>query len=325
MHKPFHKDPCVLIITGPTASGKTAFSELILNSIPGEVINADLGQFYTPLSIGTAKPDLSAVHYVAHGFNILHEPRDLSVVAYRDLVTKLVNQVASTNKTPIIVGGSLFYIKSLFFPPHELVEQGDGEGKNVIDNVPGESLWQQLYAIDPIRANELHPHDEYRIKRALDIWQKTGTKPSSYKPVLQMPFRAMIVFVCPERATLNTTIQKRVTSMLQQGWVAEVEKLVNTPWEDFLRTKGLIGYAELIDWVKNGKQLTEFENVVSIISRKTQAYAKRQVTFWKSFSRQLGNYESDSKCGVRVATITEVTPVTVAQISEQFIKFLDCK
>lgn len=325
MQKTSHNKPCALIITGPTASGKTALSEQILNFMPGEIINADLGQFYTPLSVGTAKPDLSSIHYVTHGFNILDEPRYLSVVAYRDLVTKLVDQVWSTDKTPIIVGGSLFYIKSLFFPPHDLIEQEENIKERVINQASGELLWQQLHAIDPVRAQELHPNDEYRIRRALAIWQKTGVKPSVYKPVLQIPFRAMIVFVCPDRAKLNATIQRRVESMLQNGWVVEVEKLVGTPWEDFLRAKGLIGYAELIDWVKRGKPLVEFGDVVTTISRKTQAYAKRQVTFWKSFSQQLDNFASDLKGDVRVEVVTEVTPTAVAQVSERLSKFLDRK
>jgi tRNA dimethylallyltransferase len=276
----------VLIITGPTASGKTVLSEQILRHIAGEVINSDVGQFYSPLSVGTAKPDLSALNYIFHGFNLINEPLDLSVAAYRKWAIDIVDQVSIKGKLPLFVGGSLFYIKSLFFPPHDFV---DGQKKDdcalVVDS--GNTLWQQLYMIDPVRANDIHPNDEYRICRALAIWQKTGEKPSRYKPLLQLPFKAMIVFVCPDRATLNENIKNRLNTMIQSGWIEEVERLIDTPWEPFLLKKGLIGYPALIDWVKKGKITAALDSVIQAIQLDTIAYAKRQVTFWQSFSGSL--------------------------------------
>ncbi len=346
MHKPSCNTPCVLIITGPTASGKTALSELLVQSFPSEVINADVGQFYTPLSIGTAKPDVTSLAYTVHGFDLINEPRDLSVVAYRDLVVDLVELVVQQGKVPIVVGGSLFYIKSLFFPPHELVGnegcrmvryasptrpecdtelremeriEGSGLAFTTIDRSK-QSLWNQLYAIDPVRAAELHPHDEYRIKRALAIWEKTGVKPSAYKPIFQPAFRAMIVFVSPDRMVLHENIKKRLHIMMQQGWIEETEKIIGTAWEPFLQKKGLIGYPELIDWIKQGKQPGSFDRVVNVIQAETIAYAKRQVTFWKSFVKQL---DATGACSLDWTTVETVSIVHEALVSDLKNKFLD--
>ncbi len=319
MHKENPTLPNVLIITGPTASGKTALSELLIKEIPGEIINADVGQFYTPLSIGTAKPDLSNIGYVAHGFDLINEPRDLTVVAYRSSVIDLVGQVVQRGKLPVIVGGSLFYLKSLFFPPHDLIEQEKTKENFTIDQ--DQSLWQQLNSIDSDRAREIHPHDEYRINRALFIWQQTGIKPSMYKPALQVPFKAMIVFVCPDKAILNDKIKKRVEIMMQQGWVEETEKMIGTPWESFLQKKGLIGYPELIDWIKHGKNQHDFDQVITKIANETIAYAKRQVTFWKSFARQLENAETDSEKKSHLHVISEISDARVAMLKNYWLKF----
>ncbi len=106
-----------LIITGPTASGKTDLSLAIAREIDAEIINGDVGQFYTPLSVGTAKPDWRNQEVPHHLFDIISEPQDFSVSAYRQLVIDTAEKVWQRGRLPIIVGGSLFYIKSLFFPP----------------------------------------------------------------------------------------------------------------------------------------------------------------------------------------------------------------
>lgn len=292
----------VLIIAGPTASGKTALSESIAKSGPSEIINADIGQFYTPLSVGTAKPDLSRLFYPAHGFDILDQPRDLSVVAYRSLVIDLVEQIRQRNKLPVLVGGSLFYIKSLFFPP---IEPGPAAGPALrsFSEVGPEHSWQALHKIDPERAAHIHPNDGYRIQRALDIWYRTGIKPSAYKPIFNPPFKAKFIFVCPEREILNERIKTRMKLMIQQGWIEEAERLMGTDWEPFLQKKGLIGYPELIDWIRQGKQPDTLEQVIKRIEIQTTDYAKRQVTFWKSFAKQLedaGACEPDGWCSIKI-------------------------
>ncbi|MFH1254271.1 MAG: tRNA (adenosine(37)-N6)-dimethylallyltransferase MiaA [bacterium] len=297
-----------LIITGPTASGKTHLSEKIASVCSCEIINADVGQFYKPLSIGTAKPDLVTVSYKHHLFDLLDKPEDLSVVKYRNLVTDLVTDICSRGKIPVIVGGSLFYIKSLFFPPQEFPTQEFStqesqtrkfktqDNNNLeqisIDNLSESQQWGLLQKIDPERAAMIHPNDHYRIGRALKIWIQTGTKPSAYKPILQPTFKALIVYVEPEASILKTRICLRTSLMINPegntkfGWIEEAEALVGTEWEEFLKTKNLIGYTEIFDWIKAGKNKSELPDLISRIQIKTTQYAKRQRTFWKSFQLQ---------------------------------------
>jgi len=307
-------NPYALIITGPTASGKTLLSEMIASKLSCEIINADVGQFYQQLCIGTAKPDLKNVNYEHHLFDILDKPQDLSVVKYRKLVVDLVKDICNRGKVPVIVGGSQFYIKSLFFTPHEfstqefptqeLVETTQENPIN-LDKLDANELWQLLHTIDPVRAEKLHANDVYRVKRALDIWLKTGVKPSTYKPIFDTAFNALIICVQPELDVLKERIRLRTVQMIQpnksgsdssgsdmsgsaeSGWIKEAQDLIGTEWEEFLKIKNLIGYTEIFDWIRSGKKLDELPALIEKIQTQTLQYAKRQKTFWKSFEREI--------------------------------------
>lgn len=333
--------PPILIIYGPTGVGKTDFALNIASKIPAEIINMDVGQLYAPLSIGTAKPDLSTVSVAHHGFDVLDKPENFTVKAYRILCEQLILDIAKRGKLPILVGGSGFYLKSLFFPPQELGQEldsygteydcdtdtsdygksvneeksdtGDYYGKSVCEeknranqaNQSSYCLWLQLQAIDPVRASHIHPQDTYRIKRALDIWLKTGKKPSDCKPYFN-PIAigsAHIVFLARDKKELYDRINQRVDLMIDAGWLEEVKKLLKTPWELFIRHKKLIGYNELIDFLQaapdqkthsktthgQGTHGTEsahadFASVLVAIKQRTRHYAKRQFTFWRTFA-----------------------------------------
>jgi len=294
-----------LIITGPTASGKTQLSEMLAGDISCEIINADVGQFYKPLSVGTAKPNLNQIKYTHHLFDLIDAPEDLSVVKYRQLISDTVENICNSGKTPIIVGGSLFYIKSLFFPPAQLeamcqdvvqLETPADPSIHALRAHSGRAAgegWELLQKIDPERAAKIHPNDGYRVNRALEIWRKTGQKPSMYKPCFEPIFNAMIVFVCPTQEILNQRIYQRTEQMIKEGgWIEEARGLLGTEWEDFVRAKGLIGYPEIFDWI-SCKQLrscgdkNNLNELINVIHLKTTQYAKRQKTFWRSFKNEL--------------------------------------
>lgn len=282
-----------LIITGPTGSGKTLLSEMIASELPCEIINADVGQFYKPLCIGTAKPDLNKVFYVHHLFDLLDEPEDLNVIQYRELVVNLVKDICEKDKIPLIVGGSLFYIKSIFFPPYELEEsRGDksrGDNKFInIKRMDSTTLWNLLKEVDPERAKMLHPNDTYRVIRALEIWKQTGIKPSVYEPKFYPPFNALIVYINLDKNLLEKRIRQRTVQMIKkEGWIEETEKLSGTVWEPFLRNKGLVGYTAIFDWIRDGKKRSSLPDLINQIQIQTIQYAKRQKTFWKSFKKQI--------------------------------------
>lgn len=288
----------VLIISGPTASGKTAFSEKISKIYPCEIINSDMGQFYKPLSIGTAKPDLSKVSVEHHLFDIIDKPENLTIFQYYKLTLEKINHVLEKGKLPVIVGGSLFYLKSLYFSPKQLENKKELQDLKNFEK-DGENLWETLKQIDPDRAEKLHPNDSYRISRALEIWHQTGIKPSLHNPLYDPKFNSIFVFINPDKEILQSRINKRTEEMiLKDEWIQEAEQFLNTEWEIFLKTKGLIGYPEILDWIKHGKKAADIYNLVSDIQLQTRQYAKKQITFWKSFKKLLIENKNNSnfKC-----------------------------
>jgi tRNA dimethylallyltransferase len=264
----------MIIIFGPTGVGKTDFAELLATKINAEIVNADLGQFYTPLSIGTAKPDWRNSSIAQHLFDIINEPRIITVTEYRDLVMQTLGEIWNRNNIPIIVGGSGFYVQSLFFPP--ISATSAQTQKNYYG--PEDERWALLYSVDPERALKIHHNDLYRINRALDIFYSTGKKPSEQLPRYQPPGSFCFVYVNRDRHDLYERINKRARYMMDTGWLEEVTRLQRTDWEPFLKKKKLIGYDDILNYLEGTKMHTEDE-LIEQISLKTRHYAKRQITF----------------------------------------------
>lgn len=315
----------VLVITGPTASGKTQLSELIASKYPSEIINVDVGQFYKLLSVGTAKPDLTKVSYKHHLFDILDKPEDLSVIKYRKLVLDCIKDVSVRNKIPIIIGGSLFYIKSLLFPPYEFDKTKSQQEELNLDKLSSRGLWLLLKEIDPDRANQLHPNDSYRVRRALEIWITTGQKPSIYKPKLETEFDALIVYVQLNLDVLKKRIFERTIQMIEKdGWIEESERLIGTEWEPFLINKGLIGYSEIFTWIRSGKNKNQLAMLIEKIQIQTMQYAKRQRVFWKSFERDILKSSSDkSKSIIQTITVESSSENFANQITKTWLNLFD--
>lgn len=313
-----------IALYGPTGVGKTELADQLANELPIEIINMDVGQLYVPLTIGTAKPDWRAATTSHHSFDILNEPRDYTVTEYRSTILHLFQEIWARNHIPVLVGGSGFYLKSLLFPPDienrksEIEENtqsarpepvegcefpyGSTSSPRTVESVSvafthepaewsprtGTALWQTLHSIDPIRAAAIHRHDEYRIKRALAIWQETGSLPSLVKPVFNPPSAGIIINLGRTRAELYNRINKRTLEMIAQGWVEEVKGLVDTNWQPFLQNKKLIGYNEIMNYMTGtDKTDQEWARTVAMIQQKTRNYAKRQITFSSMITRHL--------------------------------------
>ncbi len=290
----------VLIISGPTASGKTDFAEMISDCIDCEIINADMGQFYTPFSIGTAKPDWKNSKTKQYLFDIIDEPKNLTAFQYYNLVLDQIKKVWSGGKIPIVVGGALFYIKSLYFPPQKL-NSNNVEKQFFNEN---ENMWKLLDKIDTKRASDIHPNDTYRIKRALEIWETTGIKPSEYKPKFCPEFSSIFVFINPDRDLLIKKINKRTKVMMDAGWIEEARKIMGTSWEEFVVYKGLIGYQEIFKWIRSGEKRDQTNSLIESVQIKTRQYAKKQITFWKSLEKQLFK-KNDSGLSTKTIQISD--------------------
>lgn len=272
------KKPFVIIVTGPTASGKTEFSYELAKHLPIEIINADSGQFYTPLSIGTAKPDWKAQATPAHLFDISDKPSDITVHEYYKLVQEKIDQITIRKNTPCIVGGSLFYLKSLLFPTENLPAPSK-RALELVAAIKPQARWAILHTIDPVRAQAIHPNDHYRLERALLIWFTTQRLPSTYRPQYNPSFNALVIAITPPKELLRKRIDKRTLEMIHDGgWVNEAKSLLKTPWQPFIERKGLIGYKELFEWLSSTNK-SSLEKVITLIQQETRRYAKRQITF----------------------------------------------
>lgn len=270
----------MLIIFGPTGVGKTDLALNIAQYIPAEIVNMDVGQFYTPFSIGTAKPAWQTLPVKHHFFDILDEPKDYTVVDYRKRLLALLPELWDRKVLPIIVGGSGFYLRTLFFPPR-------GGSANFVLDKNSSDLWNMLHVIDPIRAAAIQKNDTYRIKRALDIWYATRQVPSQYNPIFDPPADCIILFLTRNRIDLYERINKRVFMMFGQGWLDEVKGIQNTAWEPFLKKKKLIGYDDFLNYLEGPQTAETLAETLSKIQQKTRSYAKRQCTFWRMFEKQI--------------------------------------
>jgi tRNA dimethylallyltransferase len=275
------RDKKIYVICGPTGVGKTMVANELVSMMPSVVINMDMGQLYKPLTIGTAKPDWKNGPGEQRMFDVVERAEDYSVVRYKAAVTAVIEESFAGGKTPVLVGGSLFYLKSLLYPP-------------MVGGVGAEDgSWEDLQKIDPVRAAAIHPHDTYRIRRALGLWRASGRLPSACKPVLATDYKWKILWVIREKKELDQMIGHRVVEMLQAGWAAEAEGIRGTEWEALVRRKHIIGYPELLDSNKLLNNVNNSETIINIINN-TRQYAKRQMTYWRSLKRAV---EADDVAG----------------------------
>lgn len=307
----------MIIFYGPTSVGKSYIAESLAQKLPISIVNLDMGQCYTPLSIGTAKPEwhLSAIpHYL---FDIIDEPKNFSAYAYRKALLLVLEEIWLQQRIPLIVGGSGFYLKSIFYPPQEIdVTHATYEKEMAMVQHPGE-LWEKIRLIDPERAAKIHPNDLYRLQRAYTLFKETGKKPSSMQPTFCPPAQYSLICFMRDRQELYARINERVYQMIERGWVKEVANLCNSEWELFLFKKKIIGYGELIDYLKNENQ--SLEETIKIIQHKTRQYAKRQITFWKMLKRDIEQHDSINTCIEANLTLTPVD-LYISQLTEMILK-----
>ena len=275
----------IIIISGPTGVGKTETVETIAKNIPCEIINVDIGSFYTPLTIGTAKPDLSKVLVPHHLFNILDAPERYTVVEFRKKAQQLIQEISARENIPLFVGGSAFYIQALLYALPEIPAiENQLELENALSKKTSEDLWDELHLCDPMRATQIHQHDQYRLIRALSIFYGTGTKPSDYSSKFEPLGIFYTIFLDRDREDMYARINDRTKIMLKSGWIEEVKSLQNGPWQNFLLDKKIIGYDTILRYLDGNQDIQELENE---IAQDTRHYAKRQVTFLKKLIKQI--------------------------------------
>ncbi len=274
----------LIILYGPTAVGKTDIALHLAEGIAGEIINADVGQLYTPCSIGTAKPLWKTLSVAHHLFDIIDNPEDITVVTYRKYLISCLQEIWQRKKIPILVGGSGFYILSILFPPQET---GAKSYVAPAEDFDDSSLWDKLNNLDPTRAHQINKADMYRLRRALALWHSTGIKPSDHAPHYNPPAPTLFITLDRDTTDLHARINSRVDDMVVQGWIDETKKLKGTAWETFLMRKKLLGYDDIMRYLNDDPTIPSLCRLKEIIAQKTRSYAKRQRTFGRMMHRKI--------------------------------------
>ena len=274
----------LLVICGPTASGKTALSVACAKALGGEIVNFDAFLVYRGLDIGTAKPTMEEREGIVHHLIDVADPRDaFSVSDYERLAVPAVQDILSRGKTPILVGGTGFYLNAVLFshayggaPASPAIREKYGrlaaeEGK--------EAVHRRLAAVDPESAARLHPNDLKRVVRALEIYEQTGKRKSEQTDgkTPRYPFVA-VAYDFP-REELYARIGRRTADMLERGLVEEVKGLLGSGVPETAQSMQAIGYKEVVEFLKNGDNESTMSD---IIAKNTRNYAKRQCTFFKN-------------------------------------------
>lgn len=277
----------IVIIAGPTASGKTAVGIEIAKLFNGEIVSADSMQIYKQLNINTAKATSSEQSEVRHHLIDVVEPdEEFSVTDFVEKATAAINDIISRKKLPIIVGGTGMYIKSLLYPQSfgnsvkndELREKYQ---KIALDQGP-EALHILLKKVDPESAKEIHPNNVKRVIRALEIYDTTGVPKSQQKDSLsESVYNPIFIVLDVPREKLYERINRRVDLMIDSGGVEEArfvyEHLNLKPNAQCLQA---IGYKEFLPYLQGTKLLLDAKED---LAQATRHYAKRQLTYFRSF------------------------------------------
>ena len=275
--------PKVIVICGATASGKTALSVSLAKALNGEIISADSLLVYKGLNIGTAKPSKEEMNGIPHHLIDVVEPTEaFSVSDYENMALPIVERLLKERKTPIICGGTGFYINSLLYKSQFSNVGADEAVRAKYERIAEEMGKEYVHAIlkekDPESAEKLHYNDLKRVIRALEIYDVTGKAKSEQqdKPVPRFDFLAFSIEY--PRETLYERINQRVDIMFEQGLVAEVQGLLDSGVDEEMQCMQGIGYKEVAEGLRLG---ASEEEIKELIKKNTRNYAKRQQTFFK--------------------------------------------
>ena len=276
----------IICIAGPTASGKTALSIALAKELGGEIVSCDSMQVYKRMDIGTAKPTPEEMENIPHHMLSVAEPwEDFSVGKYCDMATPIVDDILARGKTAIIVGGTGLYMDALIrgnaFAP--CPSTGCREKLEKLAEEEGiEAVIAQLREVDPESAQRLHPSDQKRIIRAMEVYLETGKTITQHNwETQQIPPRYDPVWFALEdadRATLYERIDRRVEVMLQEGLLEEIKALLAEGVPEKATAMQAIGYKEFVDALAGRSSI---ETAVALVQQSSRKYAKRQLTWFR--------------------------------------------
>lgn len=278
--------PKVVVIVGPTASGKTALSIELAKRINGEIISSDSMQIYKDMDIGTAKVTKEEAEGIKHYLVDCVSPDERYTVSdFKKDAEKAIEEILSKGKTPIVVGGTGLYVNSLIYGieyqdmnfdenyRNELMEKAESENGL-------KEIWEEANRIDPEAMKKISPNDKKRIVRVLEIFKATG-KTKTEQEILSrqngVKYDYKVFGITMERGKLYSRINLRVDFMIEKGLEEEVKNLVNKYTKFPTAMQGL-GYKEVVEYFEG--KLTR-EEMIDKIKQESRRYAKRQLTWFR--------------------------------------------
>ena len=294
----------LIILTGPTAVGKTQLSIALAKAVGGEVISADSMQVYRGMDIGSAKISREETEGVPHHLIDVLDPREeFNVVRFQSMATEAAEQIYAKGHVPVVVGGTGFYIQALlygidFTQPKEMGEEG--AYRKSLEALAEEKGNQYLYGLlkeqDPEYAAENHPNNQKRVIRALEYIHLTGQKFSSYNQEQrrrESPYRFAYFVLTMDRAVLYERINQRVDQMLARGLLEEVERLKAMGCKKGMTSMQGLGYKEILDYLQGE---TTLEQAAELLKRDTRRFAKRQLTWFRRERDVIWLNKADYSC-----------------------------
>ena len=276
----------LIILTGPTASGKTALSVMLAKRIGGEIISADSMQVYRQMDVGSAKVTKEEMGGIPHHLIDVLEPKDaFNVVIFKEMAEKAIEQIYRNGHIPIVAGGTGFYIQALLYDVDFTENDGDMHYRRSLEMLAREQgpgvLHEMLKNVDPPSAEAIHENNIKRVIRALEFYEKTGKRISEHNEAerkKESPYEFAYYVLTLDRARLYERIDARADKMLSDGLEEEVKKLKAMGCtRDMVSMQGL-GYKEMLDCLNGNISL---EEAVYILKRDTRHFAKRQLTWFK--------------------------------------------
>ncbi len=276
----------LIILTGPTAVGKTSLSIRLAKAVNGEIISADSMQVYRHMDIGSAKVTPEEMDGVTHHLIDVLEPwEEFNVVVFQQKAKAAIKEIYSRNRIPLIVGGTGFYIQALLYDIDFKENEEDSMIRQELELLArqkgSEYLHEMLQMVDPESAVAIHAHNQKRVIRALEYYRQTGEKISAHNEAersKESPYQFLYYVLNTDRAVLYQRIDDRVDQMLKNGLVEEVKRLKEMGCTRLMVSMQGLGYKEILDYLDGKCSLDE---AVYILKRDTRHFAKRQLTWFR--------------------------------------------
>ena len=308
----------LIILTGPTAVGKTALSVKLAKAINGSIISADSMQVYRGMDIGSAKVTKEEMGGVKHYLiDVLEPDEEFHVVRFQQMAKEAMVEIYQEGKIPILTGGTGFYIQSVLYDIDFTSQQEDTAYRERLEQLAKEQgnevLHAMLQEVDPISAEKIHANNVKRVIRALEFYEKTGTPISEHnekEAAKESPYAFCYFVLNDDRQRLYERIELRIDQMLEQGLVDEVRKLREKGYHKEMVSMQGLGYKEILAWL-DGE--ISYEEAVYILKRDTRHFAKRQLTWFRRekdviwVDKDKFDYDDDKILSFMTAKIDKLT------------------